>query len=193
MDWKAKRKAEGWADKLVWLTPEAVAALATLKAAAPGDSDGEILSRAVVELAKGGGYASTSAAPSDLVAVKARLDALEATVGDLLEVGGFERPSGQAQAVAGERPKVVGTVTGTDAGGKTISAHHGRLVDMTARRIIEAGQNFNRSQLHRDMLAAGITAHTQPSAFFNWMRGKRSQADIKARVRELRAEAKAGE
>lgn len=190
MDWKAKRKTEGWADKLVWLTPEGVKALAVLKASAPGDSDGEILSRAVVELAKG---ASPSAAPSDLVAVKARLDALEATVGDLLEVGGFERPSGQAHAVAGERAKVVGTVTGTDAGGKTISAHHERLVDMTARRIIEAGQNFNRSQLHRDMLAAGITAHTQPSAFFNWMRGKRSQADIKARVRELRAEAKAGE
>ncbi len=180
MDWKAKRKAEGWADKLVWLTPEAVAALAVLKAAAPGDSDGEILSRAVVELAKGGGYASTSAAPSDLVAVKARLDALESVVGELR--GQAAKPKGPGAGSVQRK-----------GGGKRVSRWQADLVEYSAQAWLHEGPNFNINGAWEWMQQHGVEAHSQGSGYYTWLKKPHNWAEVEARVQELRAEAKAGE
>lgn len=176
MDWKAKRKAEGWADKLVWLTPAAVGALATLKASAPGHSEGELISLALVELANVGGCTFTSAAPSDLVAVKARLDALESAVREM-------------QATPAAKPKGAGAgsvhITG---GGKRVSRWQEELVDYTARMMLRWGSDFNTSACWRLMQQDGIEAHAQASGFYTWLSKPANRADVDARMRELREE-----
>lgn len=49
MGWKEKQREKGFKDLLVWLDPSAVEALERLKAASPGASVAELVSRAVIQ------------------------------------------------------------------------------------------------------------------------------------------------
>lgn len=165
-DWKSKRRAEGWADKLIWLRPDAVKALAELKLVYPGDSDGDLLSRAVVNLV---GHLDVPTPSTEEPTILARLEALEEAMRGL---------------VAGKVKPVHSTARqGTGRKG----AHYAEQVDMTARRIVRDGETFSQKALWQDMQDAGISSHGAPTAFWNWFNTPRNQAAIKARIEELRA------
>lgn len=169
-DWKAKRRAAGWQDKLLWLTPDAVAALAELKPLFPGDSEGDILSRALVYMAEHAEAHRTTAAPS----VEERLNALESEIAALKAGGGAARPRGAG----------AGSVQRT-GGGKRVSRWQSELVDFTARKMLLWGSDFNTSECWRQMQQQGIEAHAQGSGFYTWLSKPANRADVDARVHEL--------
>ena len=171
-DWKAKRRADGWADKLIWLTPDAVAALAVLKPVFPGESEGDILSRAVVYLAEHADAHRTTAAPS----VEERLRALESAVREM-----------QAAPAAKPKGAGAGSVQRT-GGGKRVSRWQSELVDYTARMMLRWGSDFNTSACWRLMQQDGIEAHAQASGFYTWLSKPANRADVEERMRELREE-----
>lgn len=172
-DWKAKRRAAGWADKLVWITPDAVAALAELKPLFPGDSEGDILSRALVYMAEHADAHRTTAAPS----VEERLRALEGEVAALKAGGGAAKPRGAG----------AGSVQRT-GGGKRVSRWQAELVNFTAALKLKWGSDFNTSACWRLMQQEGIEAHAQASGFYTWLSKPANAADVEERMRELREE-----
>lgn len=171
-DWKVNRRAAGWQDKLVWLTPEAVAALAVLKPVFPGESEGDILSRAVVYLAEHADAHRTTAAPS----VEERLRALESAVREM-----------QATPAAKPKGAGAGSVQRT-GGGKRVSRWQAELVEFTARKMLLWGSDFNTSACWRLMQQDGIEAHAQASGFYTWLSKPANRAEVDARLRELREE-----
>ncbi len=171
-DWKVKRRADGWQDKLVWLTPDAVAALAVLKPIFPGESEGDILSRAVVYLAEHADAHRTTAAPS----VEERLRALESAVREM-----------RAAPAAKPKGAGAGSVQRT-GGGKRVSRWQSELVDYTARMMLRWGSDFNTSACWRLMQQDGIEAHAQASGFYTWLSKPANRADVEERMRELREE-----
>lgn len=168
-DWKAKRRADGWADKLIWLTPDAVAALAELKPLFPGDSEGDISSRALVYMAEHAEAHRTTAAPS----VEERLRALEGAVREM-----------QATPAAKPKGPGSGSVQRT-GGGKRVSRWQAELVEFTARKMLLWGSDFNTSECWRQMQQQGIEAHAQGSGFYTWLSKPANRADVDARVHEL--------
>ena len=188
-DWKAKRRADGWADKLIWLTPDAVAALAVLKPLFTGESEGDILSRALVYMAEHAEAHRTTAAPSveerlqrlehpysvpAIGIIEERLNALEGEVAALKAGGGAARPRGAG----------AGSVQRT-GGGKRVSRWQAELVDFTARKMLLWGSDFNTSECWRQMQQQGIEAHAQGSGFYTWLSKPANRADVNARVHEL--------
>ena len=167
MDWKQKRIDAGWQTKLVWLRPEAVEALAGLKALFPGDSEGDILSRAAVYLAEHADEHRTTAAPS----IDMRLRALEETVREL--AGG-----------KGTRT----TAKGKGGGGRRGSRWQEELVNFTASEMLRLGSGFNISQCWRDQEQFGIDAYSTGSAYYAWLAKPYNKAQVEARMEELREE-----
>ena len=53
MGWKENKRAQGFKDMLIWLSPAAVTAMEKLKASSPGASAADIISRAVAQAAGG--------------------------------------------------------------------------------------------------------------------------------------------
>lgn len=191
-DWKAKRRTDGWADKLIWLTPDAVAALAELKPLFPGDSEGDILSRALVYMAEHAEAHRTTAAPSveerlqrlerahndEALSILAdRVDTLEFDMENVKAGGGLVKPRGPG----------AGSVQRT-GGGKRVSRWQAELVDFTARKMLLWGSDFNTSECWRQMQQQGIEAHAQGSGFYTWLSKPANRADVEERMRELREE-----
>lgn len=175
MDWKQKRVDAGWQTKLVWLRPEAVEALAGLKALFPGDSEGDILSRAAVYLAEHADEHRTTAAPT----IDMRLRALEETVREL-RTGQGTRTKGPGAGSVQRK-----------GGGKRISHWQADLVEFTARRMFREGSDFNTNQCWRLMQEEGIDAHAQGSGFYTWLSKPHNRAEVEDRVRELAKEERA--
>lgn len=170
MDWKTKRKAEGWADKLVWLNPEAVGALATLKAKYPGESEGDIISRA---LAKVAGYVDYEVTEQQVL--EERVSWLENAVRELQGQGA--KPKGPGAGSVQRK-----------GGGKRGSRWQADLVEYSAQAWLHKGPNFNINGAWQWMQQNGIEAHTQGSGYYTWLKKPHNWAEVEERVRKLKAD-----
>lgn len=184
-DWKAKRRAAGWQDKLLWLTPDAVAALAELKPLFPGESEGDILSRALVYMAEHAEAHRTTAAPS----VEERLNALEGTVRELRAGQMPRRHALQPGAAAHVVPGQAG-IFEFPVRRKKIYADAEAIIEHLAGIVAQGGQ-LNIARCWRELDEAGVAVHASASGLYAWFDRPANRGQVEKRARELKEERKA--
>ena len=167
MAWADSRREQGYRDRLIWFTPEAVAALDKLQADNGGKSLADVVSAAVVQSASAGLAFTSPDVAHDVLAeledIKSRLAKLEAAQAADLSVPVATLPTAGDVAGGGDR---------ISKG----SAAHITLIGLIADRIAGEGEGFSRADLHRDIVAAGHKVHGHPRNFATFVKANLAEA-----------------
>ena len=213
MGWKERKREQGYRDVLVWLEPSAVEALERLKAASPGSSVADLISRAVIlaagmELSEAAGHVAVAAGPDPEVArlkdqfaaVEARVTGIENEVQRLAQssqssvtsddffslVERFATLADKIDLLEAQPAVKPNLPTPRKGRGKFDEAF---LLAAIADRIERDGEKFVVADLHRDLVGEGVQLHTQPSNFWTFYNNHR--ADVSAILAKRQAERQA--
>jgi len=169
---KAARRAQGYRDMLIWLTPDAVVALDKLRLNHPGRSSGDVISQVLLAAAATPPAANTAFEVPTQADMASRLAELEARVVTLEQ----RKPRAMSRAISGAIPNE--SVASADDGQRITkgSSAYIKLIDMIADRISEAGEGFSRADLHRDILAAGHKAPPLARNFATFVKNNLAEA-----------------
>lgn len=164
MSWKENKREQGFRDVMVWLPPEAAAALDALKAYRADMSVTDIIAKCLVSVAHhttGAGFE----VPIADIGLKERLDGMEARL-EALEGQGRKSTSEGRQGQ-----------TGFGSRGPRPRVDRDLLLERIAARIRRDGWDFNISQLHRELLNEGINVHQRHSGFWTFIKNHRDILD----------------
>jgi hypothetical protein len=211
MGWKESKRAQGFKDLLVWLEPAAVEALERLKAASPGASAADIISKAVILAAgsklpdtaghvAGGPDPEVARVKNQLAAVELRVTGIENEVQRLAQssqssvssddffslVERFATLADKIDLLEAQPAVKPNLPTPRKGRGKFDEAF---LLAAIADRIERDGEKFVVADLHRDLVGEGVQLHTQPSNFWTFYNNHR--ADVSAILAKRQAERQA--
>jgi len=205
MGWKESKRAQGFKDMLVWLEPAAVEALEQLKAASPGASVADLVSRAVILAAgmelpvvvgpvAGGPDPEVVSLKDQLAAVESRVAGVEGAVeklaqasqSSLSDYGILER-----LAMLADRIDLLEAKPTTEPQTPKSRKSRGKfdeafLLAAIADRIERDGEDFVVAELHRDLVEQGVELHSQASNF--WTFYDKHRADVAAILDQRRAD-----
>lgn len=210
MGWKERKREQGYRDVLVWLEPAAVEALERLKAAAPGASVADLVSRAVIlasgmELpvvagpVAGGPDPEVASLKDQLAGIEARLARVEVfTVAIPVEPAHHEpdleaeAPQAVLPAIEQEsyhRPQAAGADAVPTAprplngGGRVDPAP---LLEAVADKVEQVGGwDFNVTALYRELEAKGVKVQSHSRNFCTWV--TKHHAVVEAILNQRRA------
>ena len=211
MGWKETKREQGFKDMLVWLEPAAVEALERLKAASPGASVAELVSRAVIlaagmDLAEAAGHGAGVPDPGvagikvRLAVIEERVTGIESEVQKLAQssqssvssddffslVERFATLADKIDLLEAQPAVKPNLPTPRKGRGKFDEAF---LLAAIADRIERDGEKFVVADLHRDLVGEGVQLHTQPSNFWTFYNNHR--ADVSAILAKRQAERQA--
>lgn len=213
-NWKGKKRAAGFRDVLVWLTPEAATALESLRHDTPGASINDLVSRAVIlaagmDLAETAGHV-TSGPDSEVVGIKDQLAAIEKR---LARVEASTTPSATVimpvelvphdPGLEAEAPQVALPPTeqepdhqDQDGGAegeparcrkRNGQADHATLLEAVADKLEQVGGwDFNVTALYRELEAKGVKVHGHARNFCSWV--TKHRAAVEAILDQRRAD-----
>lgn len=185
MGWKERKREQGYRDVLVWLEPAAVEALERLKAAAPGASVADLVSRAVILAAgmelpmvagpvAGGPDPEVASLKDQLAVIEARLARVEASTTVTMPEPNADTP----QAML-DNPDVKPSHQNQEGGAEpeTIDRRHrngfpdhASLLEAVADKVEEVdGWDFNVTALYRELEAKGVKVQSHSRNFCTWV------------------------
>lgn len=195
MGWKERKREQGYRDVLVWLEPAAVEALERLKAAAPGASVADLVSRAVIlvagmELPEATGHVAGGPDPEvaslkdQLAAIEERLARVEASTSltdTTPEEPAHHEPNLEAEAPLAVLPPIEQEPDHQDQEGgaeseptnpkrRNGSPDHATLLEAVADKMEEVGGwGFNATALYRELEAKGVKVQSHSRNFCTWV------------------------
>lgn len=211
MGWKESKRAQGFKDMLVWLEPAAVEALEQLKAASPGSSSADIISKAVILVAgmepsvvagpvAGGPDPEVASLKDQLAGIEARLARVEAFTLRVAAIPAEPEPT-RDQVVPIEvevepgpspeidcqepAPEVEPTEPKCRNGGGHVDAT--TLLEAVADKVEEVGGwDFNVTALYRELEAKGVKVQSHSRNFCTWV--TKHHAAVEAILDQRRAD-----
>ena len=205
MGWKESKRAQGFKDMLVWLEPAAVEALEQLKAASPGASVADLVSKAVILAAgmepsvvagpvAGGPDPEVASLKGQLAAIEARVASVEGSVEKLAQasqssVNDYDML--ERLAMLADRIDLLEAKPTTESQTPKSRKPRGKfdepfLLAAIADRIERDGEDFVVAELHRDLVEQGVELHSQASNF--WTFYDKHRADVAAILDQRRAD-----
>ncbi|QAZ69668.1 hypothetical protein [Solidesulfovibrio carbinolicus] len=191
MGWKERKREQGYRDVLVWLEPAAVEALEQLKAASPGLSVADLVSRAVIvaagmELPMVAGPVAGGLDPvvvslkDQLAGIEERLARVEASTMPSATVIMPVEPVHRDNDLEAEAPQApVDAPEDQDGGAEGEPAKRrnwngrvdqGTLLEAVADKVEEVGGwDFNVTALFRELEAKGLKVHGHARNFCTWV------------------------
>ncbi len=195
--WKAKKRAAGFRDVLVWLTPEADTALESLRHDTPGASINDLISRAVILAAgmelpvvagpvAGGPDPEVVRLKDQLAVIEARLARVEASTTPSATVIMPVEPVPHDLGLEAEAPQAALPPTEQEPshqdqeGGaeseptnpkrRNGSPDHATLLEAVADKVAEVGGwGFNATALYRELEAKGVKVQSHSRNFCTWV------------------------
>ena len=204
MGWKERKREQGYRDVLVWLEPAAVEALERLKAASPGSSVADLISRVVI-LAAGmeppevaghvaGPDPEVASLKDQLAVIEARVASVEGSVEKLAQasqssVNDYDML--ERLAMLADRIDLLEAKPTTESQTPKSRKPRGKfdepfLLAAIADRIERDGEDFVVAELHRDLVEQGVELHSQASNF--WTFYDKHRADVAAILDQRRAD-----
>ena len=213
-NWKAKKRAAGFRDVLVWLTPEAATALESLRHDAPGASINDLVSRAVILAASmevpvvagsvaGGPDPEVASLKDQLAGIEARLARVEASTAPsatvIMPVEPVTHDPGlEAEAAQVALPPTEQEPDNQDQDGgaegeparcrkRNGQADHATLQEAVADKLEQVGGwDFNITALYRELEAKGVKVHGHARNFCSWV--TKHHAAVEAILDQRRAD-----
>lgn len=201
MGWKERKREQGYRDVLVWLEPSAVEALERLKAASPGSSVADLISRAVI-LAAGmeppevaghvaGPDPEVASLKDQLAVIEARLARVEASTTVTMPEPNAAAPQAAFDASEGE-PCPQDQESGAEfepasPKRRNGSPDHATLLEAVADKVEEVGGwGFNATALYRELEAKGVKVQSHSRNFCTWV--TKHHAAVEAILDQRRAD-----
>ena len=214
MGWKERKREQGYRDVLVWLEPTAVEALEQLKAASPGASVADLVSRAVIlaagmELPEAAGHVTGGPDPEvvgikdQLAAIEERLARVEASTTPSATVAMPVEPAHHEPDLEAEAPQAVPPPTEQEsshqdqdggADGEPAKrrnwigqADHSTVREAVADKVEPVGGGkWNITALYRELEAKGVKVQSHSRNFSSWV--KKHHAAVEAILDQRRAD-----
>ena len=202
MGWKERKREQGYRDVLVWLEPTAVEALERLKAAAPGSSVADLVSRAVILAAgmeppevaghvAGGPDPEVASLKDQLALIEVRLARVEASATVTMP-----EPKADTPQVMLDKPEVEPRHQDQEGGAepeptsrrhRNGSPDHATLLEAVADKVEEVGGwGFNATALYRELEAKGVKVQSHSRNFCTWV--TKHHAAVEAILDQRRAD-----
>lgn len=202
MGWKERKREQGYRDVLVWLEPSAVEALERLKAASPGSSVADLISRAVIlaagmELPETAGHVAGGPDPEvaslkdQLAVIEARLARVEASA-----IVTMPEPKPDVPQAVLDNPEVEPSHQDQEGGAESEptnpkrrngSPDHATLLEAVADKVEEVGGwGFNATALYRELEAKGVKVQSHSRNFCTWV--TKHHAAVEAILDQRRAD-----